>query len=254
MITAGINTGVGFPAPIGACRDALGFPRVPVVCLAAQYRRIPAGTMATGWISRDQSGSISVVRRLYGLPLQWPMMAGANYLLVLTLLNPLWGVQSVSERPVFNLLLAYGLPPLMASLACRYFKPRFQRVAAGIAAIDALIFISMEIRHLWQGQLAIRWPSSDRELYTYSAVWLAITFAAILYASRRQIDSLYRGGMALLIVVIAKLFLIDMAGLEGLWRVASFMGLGLSLLGLAFLYQRTSIHNTPLNSQESAEA
>ncbi len=112
----------------------------------------------------------------------------------------------------------------------------------------------MEIRHLWQGQLAIRWHTSDGELYTYSAVWLAIAFAAILYASRRHLDSLYRGGMALLIVVIAKLFLIDMAGLEGLWRVASFMGLGLSLLGLAFLYQRTSINDQQLSSAESQEA
>ncbi|MEH6515814.1 MAG: DUF2339 domain-containing protein [Halioglobus sp.] len=181
------------------------------------------------------------------------IMACANYWLVLTLLNPLWGDQSVSQRPVFNLLLlAYGLPPVIALLAYRYFQPRFQRLAAGIAAIGGLIFISIEIRHLWQGQLAIRWHTSDGELYTYSAVWLAIAFAAILYASRRQLDSLYRGGMALLIVVIAKLFLIDMAGLEGLWRVASFMGLGLSLLGLAFLYQRTSINDQPLSSQESA--
>ena len=30
----------------------------------------------------------------------------------------------------------------------------------------------------------------------------------------------------------------DMAGLGGLWRVASFMGLGLSLLALAYLYRR----------------
>tara|TARA_R110002049_G_scaffold129269_2_gene286998 strand:+ start:2783 stop:2965 length:183 start_codon:yes stop_codon:yes gene_type:complete len=45
--------------------------------------------------------------------------------------------------------------------------------------------------------------------------------------------------MALLLVVIGKLFLIDMADLQGLWRVASFMGLGLSLLGLAYLYQKS---------------
>jgi uncharacterized membrane protein len=46
--------------------------------------------------------------------------------------------------------------------------------------------------------------------------------------------------MALLMVVIAKIFLIDMDDLEGLLRVASFMGLGLSLLGLAYLHQRIS--------------
>ena len=38
--------------------------------------------------------------------------------------------------------------------------------------------------------------------------------------------------------MIAKLFLVDMADLDGMLRVASFMGLGLSLLGLAYLYQK----------------
>ncbi|MFT7366712.1 MAG: putative membrane protein [Marinobacter psychrophilus] len=35
-------------------------------------------------------------------------------------------------------------------------------------------------------------------------------------------------GMALLSLVLGKIFLIDMSGLEGLWRVAAFMGLVLS--------------------------
>src|SRR5690554_8202890 len=47
-----------------------------------------------------------------------------------------------------------------------------------------------------------------------------------------------RGGMLLLLVVVAKIFFIDMAELGGLWRVASFMGLGLTLLALAWLHRR----------------
>jgi len=38
-------------------------------------------------------------------------------------------------------------------------------------------------------------------------------------------------------LIIAKIFLIDMAGLQGLWRVAALMGLGLTLLGLAWMYR-----------------
>ncbi len=48
----------------------------------------------------------------------------------------------------------------------------------------------------------------------------------------------YRAGMLLLVIVIAKLFLVDMADLQGLLRVASFMGMGLALLAIAYLYQR----------------
>ena len=48
----------------------------------------------------------------------------------------------------------------------------------------------------------------------------------------------YPIGLAMLALVIAKIFIVDMADLVGLMRVASFLGLGLSLLGLAFLHQR----------------
>ena len=44
-------------------------------------------------------------------------------------------------------------------------------------------------------------------------------------------------GMVLLGLNIAKIFLIDLAGLHGLWRGAAFMGLGLALLGLAWMYR-----------------
>jgi uncharacterized membrane protein len=53
--------------------------------------------------------------------------------------------------------------------------------------------------------------------------------------------NVYWAGFGLMMIVIAKTFLFDMADLEGLLRVASFMGLGLSLLGLAYLYQRFNL-------------
>jgi len=39
-------------------------------------------------------------------------------------------------------------------------------------------------------------------------------------------------------LVCAKVFLIDMSGLTDLYRVASFLGLGLSLVGIGYIYQR----------------
>ena len=39
-------------------------------------------------------------------------------------------------------------------------------------------------------------------------------------------------------LTILKVFLYDMAALAGVLRVLSFLGLGLSLLGLAWVYQR----------------
>jgi uncharacterized membrane protein len=44
--------------------------------------------------------------------------------------------------------------------------------------------------------------------------------------------------LAVMLLVIAKVFLYDMANLSDLWRVFSFLGLGVSLLALAWVYQR----------------
>jgi len=167
------------------------------------------------------------------------LLAIAGYTLVLLFLNPLWSAEEVSTRPLLNvLLLAYGFPVIICGLIFRYYDSRFKRAAAAMTGIAAFVFISTEIRHLWQGQLDLDLPTSNGELYTYSIVWLVMAVLTMLAGGARYGMQVYRAGLALIFVVIGKLFLIDMADLEGLLRVASFMGLGLSLLGLAYLYQR----------------
>jgi uncharacterized membrane protein len=44
--------------------------------------------------------------------------------------------------------------------------------------------------------------------------------------------------LAILLVVALKVFLLDMSDLTGLYRVGSFLGLGLSLVGIGLVYQR----------------
>jgi uncharacterized membrane protein len=46
-------------------------------------------------------------------------------------------------------------------------------------------------------------------------------------------------------LVTAKAFLIDMAGLDGLWRVLSFLGLGLALIALGGAYRRFAGRQPP---------
>jgi len=54
----------------------------------------------------------------------------------------------------------------------------------------------------------------------------------------RQAPAFRHAGMALVCIVVAKVFLIDMAGLRGLLRVFSFLGLGVVLLSLGYVYRR----------------
>jgi len=43
---------------------------------------------------------------------------------------------------------------------------------------------------------------------------------------------------AVVSITTAKVFLLDLADLAGLWRALSFIGLGLVLVGIGLLYQR----------------
>ena len=165
--------------------------------------------------------------------------SAANYVVVLVILNPLWGIEVVSATPILNiLLLAYGFPVVAAALVYRYYDPLLKTPAALVGGCGLLVFVSLQIRHLWNGSLDLDLGFGDGELYTYSIVWLVMAVITMLLAASRSSRMFYRAGMVLLLVVIGKIFIIDMADLEGLLRVASFMGLGLSLLGLAYLYQK----------------
>ncbi|MCB2068052.1 MAG: DUF2339 domain-containing protein, partial [Erythrobacter sp.] len=46
------------------------------------------------------------------------------------------------------------------------------------------------------------------------------------------------GSLVLMLLAVLKVFLVDAAGLEGLLRVASFLALGLSLIGIGWIYAR----------------
>ncbi|WP_420389286.1 DUF2339 domain-containing protein [Marinobacter sp.] len=163
-----------------------------------------------------------------------------SYLALVTLHNPWWGGGNIGDTPIINMLLpAYGGPILLALAVSRFpsLAPRFWSLC--VASAGFLLFTALEIRQLWQGSdMGLSFGMSEGELYSYSVVSLLYAIGAIAYSAKRDNTVLYKAGMALLGLVIAKIFLVDMAGLQGLWRVAAFMGLGLALLGLAWMYRK----------------
>lgn len=173
-----------------------------------------------------------------------------NYLLISwkTLVGDSWIVRSIDATPIFNMaLVAYGIPVIVGLLYALFYLPRHRKKSIAFSGFALFILISIEIRHLWSGTIDIGYPiTSEGELYTYSAVYLVIAIGTILAGSWRLGQDCYRAGMALLAVVIAKLFLVDMSGLEGLLRVASFMGLGLSLLAISYIHQKLTVQKSGL--------
>jgi uncharacterized membrane protein len=158
--------------------------------------------------------------------------------------NPIFEKTDVGRWPIANgLFLAYAVPAAMAALARSWIDIEPNRnvaVLAGVvASLLAFVYVSLEVRHLFD-------PAFERdglgaeglELYTYSIVWLLFGVALLALGFLRGVAALRHAGMALVCVVVVKVFLIDMAGLGGLLRVFSFLGLGAALIGLGYAYRR----------------
>jgi hypothetical protein len=71
-----------------------------------------------------------------------------------------------------------------------------------------------------------------------SVLWAVLGVAAFVAGLRLRIDDLRRGGLALLALATAKVFLFDLSALDVAYRVISLVVLGLLLLASAWLWQR----------------
>jgi uncharacterized membrane protein len=71
-----------------------------------------------------------------------------------------------------------------------------------------------------------------------SALWALIGLGALVAGLVRDVRGLRLGGLALLATAVGKVFLFDLSSLTSVYRVASFIALGLLLLCGAFAWQR----------------
>ena len=194
--------------------------------------------VAALWLNRQRPSPVTLWA--------WRLSGGAALALVIVgqgvVGNPLLVKTDVGTLPVFNaLLLAYAAPAALAMLARRWIDgeplPGAARVAEIAALALAFAWVTLEVRHLFHPTL-----SSGRggalELYAYSLAWLLFGVGLLALGLKRGSAALRHAGMALVCLVVVKVFVVDMAGLKGLLRVFSFLGLGAALIGLGYAYRR----------------
>jgi uncharacterized membrane protein len=176
---------------------------------------------------------------------------GAQLLAALSLLGIVFGLwifanPMVTNEPVgaglFNLiLLGYGIPAVLAitlAMTTRGVRPNFYRViAAATAVLLMLSYLSLEVRAIFHAPFLGRGPTGSAEQYTYSVVWLAYGVALLLFGIWQRSQPARLASAAVTLLTIAKVFLVDTAGLTGIYRALSLIGLGAVLVGIAWLYQ-----------------
>lgn len=109
--------------------------------------------------------------------------------------------------------------------------------ALGIANVVALVAVSTEMWDVVQG-LDVDLDLDLAAQVVLSAVWLLWAAGFIAAGIRRNAPGLRWQGLALLLVVVGKTFLIDLSFLEQGYRILSFLIVGALLVAVSFLYQR----------------
>lgn len=207
--------------------------------------------LATGlglyWLNQRNASPV----RSFG----WKLLAGMGAAQVL--FGHVWAANpvrsssgGVGEWLILDwLFMAYAVPSVLAlayrALFRREGNATAERVCGIAAATLALLYLSLEVRHLFGGPKLQVSQISDAELYTYSVVWILYGVGLLGGGIWRRSTELRRGALIVLAGTAIKVFIYDMAALEGLLRAISFLGLGASLIGVGILYQRYVLRVEP---------
>jgi uncharacterized membrane protein len=140
-----------------------------------------------------------------------------------------------------SLAAGYLAPAALAVHASRRVGDRHLRSSlAAYAVVAGFVWITLQIRDAFHpGLISLdRVPIGDAELWAWSGTWLVYGIGLMVLGIRAGERALRLTALGVVGVVCAKVFLIDMGGLTGLWRVLSFLGLGLALIGLGVVHRR----------------
>lgn len=102
--------------------------------------------------------------------------------------------------------------------------------------LAAIAAIMVTVRQAVHGTDIATPPFSSTETYLYSAGLLALAIAWLVRGIQTTNALLRISGLLLLTMVTFKVFLLDARQLEGILRILSFLGLGIGLMGIGWMY------------------
>ncbi len=164
---------------------------------------------------------------------------------------------SIVGGTVFNsLLIGYLFPAVVTwfignAFADLKIKP-FNEIARGMTLVSSFLWVTLNVNYFFQGNKISFTSLTNAEIYTYSVVWLLYGIALLAWSIQTKDKHARMGSFFLLVLVVLKVFLYDASNLDGLYRVMSFLGLGVILMGLGwfssqfiFVKPQKSLSETP---------
>ena len=152
--------------------------------------------------------------------------------LVTGLAEPSAGVAALAAVAACLVLLGALADPAQA---------RARTVLRGLAGLTLLYLASTVVVTPFETDAAVDsalLSAHQQGQMVLSVFWGLVGVGTIVVGLRRDLGIVRLAGLALLGVTIGKVFLFDLATLTSMYRVVSFVGLGLLLLGGALVWQR----------------
>jgi uncharacterized membrane protein len=156
--------------------------------------------------------------------------------------NPLWSMQAVGALPIVNLLIPLTAVPVAGVMLLRHLLPDWRAATERPVQLAAMAMVAglswALLRQAFHGSL-LGLPGvtpTEDILRSLLAIVLAVGF--LLWGIRAKLRDWRIASLFLMLAAVAKVFLLDASGLEGLLRIGSFVALGFSLIGIGWLYSR----------------
>jgi uncharacterized membrane protein len=147
-----------------------------------------------------------------------------------------------SAFPLANLLVpAFAVPFAALWLAAQIAPERalkLTRASDILRMIVTILFAYATLRQLFAGPVLTAGGLSQTEDILRSVLAIALAVGFLLWGVRTGSKDWRIASLLLMLAAVAKVFLFDASGLEGLLRIASFLALGFSLIGIGWLYNR----------------
>ena len=162
-----------------------------------------------------------------------------SFWFTLVTLNPLWARVAVGPWPVANLLLpAFAVPFAALWMIERLHPAAPRRLIDGGRMILVILLAYASLRQLFVGAILVDAPVSEAENIGWSVLAIGLAIGFLIWGIRRASHDWRIASLLLMLAAVAKVFLFDASGLTGLLRIASFLALGFSLIGIGWLYSR----------------
>lgn len=197
----------------------------------------------SGWLLLKQTWGEKLATPLKSLGFALAALAFARFVYFdILLLSPTSVKQAMGPAPVANLATMH----FTAAMLWLWLYARTETVAAALpklvrplqitSLLAAIAAVMVTVRQAVHGTDIATPPFTSTETYLYSAGLLVLAIAWLARGIQTTNAMLRIAGLLLLTLVTFKVFLIDAAQLEGILRILSFLGLGIALIGIGWIY------------------